>query len=134
MEETKQLIMPNVAECRKIWSEYITDIGGYYELTEFDHTPNKISRSLIRAVKRERGQAWLGKINVWGSFTAKMWEYKRGMVYNFSADYVIPFYDAELETMIEQFNAATERMVVGELLYKILATIDRDGGYYLNWT
>ena len=125
--------MPSIFACKKALHEHVRMEGGWIELQESDRTLNKISRGIIRAVKRERGQAWIGKINVYEGHNAKMREYKYGMVRNFEADYVIPFHDTELESMIEEYNSATDRMVIGEYLTKILGTIDRSG-YLLHWT
>ena len=72
---------------------YVQSEGGYYELNEFSSDINKYSRAKIRALKREKGEAWIGLINPYKSKVAEITQYTRGVVINFGASFVIPRFD-----------------------------------------
>ena len=63
-------------------------------MLESDTDVNDASRDVIETMQAEHGQAWLGKINLYGKERHGnhpfMWQWDGGMVYNFGADFVAP--------------------------------------------
>ncbi|GAC1475597.1 MAG: hypothetical protein PVSMB8_00310 [Vulcanimicrobiaceae bacterium] len=102
--------------------------------TEADNALNDSSRALVHAMADEHGQAWLGKINRYNSAKDPIvWKWDESIVYNFSADFVLPCDDAELARMIEAhggqpFKGARER--VDAIIDRIKAL----GGHLLVWS
>lgn len=113
---------------------YGIPIEGRWEL-------NKIQRAKIRAMKKEQGQAWLGRINVYKDWKQDhlQKEYKRGLVRNFQYDYALPCYDKQLEDMVKAYNetpidkGSINSKVLCIKIDEILARIKAIGGYHLTW-
>lgn len=109
-------------------ARYLQNIGGPWNLTEFDRMPNKISRAIVRAMREEHGEAWLVKINPDGDQRA-IWQYNYGVVHNFEADIVLPAYDIDLAIALWGYNGAPT-------ISRINAIFDRAevlGGICLIW-
>ena len=73
--------------------------------TEFDKSINDISRQKIVAMKKEYGECWLGKYNLYDKEHTqpyKMIEYTGQMVYNFEYAFILPKHDRTLEIMIDK--------------------------------
>lgn len=110
-------------------------------LPEADEGINGASRTLIRAMHKEHGEAWLGNVNLHkrykGEEEAAMWKYNaEDAIYTFGAAFVAPRYDAELVRLIdERFDApymgTKEDYERIEKIYTRLAEI---GGENLHWT
>jgi hypothetical protein len=73
--------------------------------SEFDHTGNKLSRSIIRAMKREHGKAYIYTVNA-NKYNPVVTEYIKGMVFNFSGSFVASVYDQNLIDLIRDRLAA----------------------------
>lgn len=129
------LLLKEVLEKETAW---IKSMGGFWAVTEGDWKQNKFSRSIVRAYRREHGQAWLGKINLYGEERHKdyhLTEYKKGMVFNFEYSFAVPCKDAELERLIiERDNAAYEGTASDiPMVERIMTRITELGGVHLRW-
>ena len=83
--------MKTLQQLQKEYLQAVKSMGGFLEATEFDQKLNSYQRAIIKAFKREKGQAFLGKINRYDKkepYSLK--KYISGMVYNFSYSFVIP--------------------------------------------
>jgi len=104
------------------------------------YTPvNSASRAMVCAMQQDHGQAWLGKINLYSDDDRQhiLWQYEPGKtVYNFGAAFVLPCYDAELERLIRERDAAPytgtrdDRKRVDAIVQRIGAL----GGVHLLWS
>ena len=107
------------------------------DLPEGDNGINGASRAIIAEVGKA-GAAWLGNVNLYEETRDKpiLWEWDRGMVYNFGAAFVIPCYDAELERMIRERDNApyTGTKDDAPRVQAILDRVDKLGGVSLIWT
>lgn len=77
---------------------------------EADDNLNDSCRRLIAAIADENGEAWLGRINLYGSerhgATPYIWKWDGSLVRNFSCAFVLPRYDAEVERMVRERDDA----------------------------
>lgn len=75
-------------------------------IPEADATMNGASRRVVQAYIAEYGKAWLGKSNA-DKDGPLLWEVNEDstwpIVYNFGADFVVPEYDADLESRIQKY-------------------------------
>jgi len=73
-------------------------------LPESDNEINNASRNVVKAMHKDHGECWLGKINLYGDDKDKpekaLWKYDGGTVYNFSSSFVVPCFDQELVDLI----------------------------------
>lgn len=95
--------MKTLEDIIAIENNYIRQCGGLLNIKEADENQNTISRCKIRAFKNKFGKCFLGKINRRENKPV-LREYRRGKIYNFDCDFVIPEYDTELEKMIKEYN------------------------------
>ena len=107
-------------------------------LPEADNHQNDRQRGIISAMKAERGDAWLGLINRHGEERERLplWQWDGGLVCNFAADFVVPRYDAKLEQLIVQREAApyTGSTDDAARLEPIIERVHTLGGVHLIWT
>lgn len=107
-------------------------------LPEADDEINDASRNVVQAFQDEHGEAWLGLINVYSSDKGKpvLWKWDGSLVLNFSAGFVVPKYDADLERLIHdrhspgEYSAKKNRST----LEAITIRIEELGGVLLLWT
>ena len=107
----------------------------YGELDEQQESNvNDRSREIVRLMADAHGgECWLGMINLYGN--PPLWKWNGQPVLNFSASFVIPHYDADLEKMIldrdagEYEGTAKDRKLVDW----ILTRIETLSGNYLYW-
>ena len=93
--------MKTMNELKQESTDYIIENKG---TSEFDMSINDISRMQIEAMKREIGQCWLGKINLYGDERKKEYHlipYSGQMVYNFEYDFCLPVNDDIIQYMIQ---------------------------------
>ena len=115
-EESAEAATPElseaVAEHGKRLQESAEEVDG--GLVEADTRLNNSARNVVAAMRTDRGQAWLGRINLrgkerpcaGGTVADVCWKWEGGMVYNFGADYVLPRYDQVLVNLILERDAA----------------------------
>lgn len=128
------------AYAKKQEALHILHTGGWLALREADKTINELNRSIIKAVKLQHGQAFLGKNNFDGEKRQKVIsgeatvyeEYKGQELYNFCCDFVVPVADAEIEKRIRQW-AAAELPLPAKLIDQITSRVDAIGGANLIW-
>ena len=105
---------------------------------EADANINDAARSLIAAVLRDHGSAWLGNVNrgrddhrpwIWA------WDGDQS-VENIGADFVMPAHDAELERLLQERHAAPYTGVAEDArrVEGILSRVSAVGGFSLVWT
>ena len=127
--------MKTLAEIQAGKHAYVKGVGGWFEVGEGNWRLNKFSRAKVRAFKRERGEAWLGNVNLHHNTKPNFQKYERGMVYNFQAHFVIPCDDTELKALIQERMDAeyTGTKADGDMVDVIFERIDAIGGIFLNW-
>ena len=107
-------------------------------LSEDDQEFNDLQRDIIRAMKEEHGEAWLGKINLTSHDEGKLviWRWNGSVVYNFECSFVIPCYDDELYRLImKRHNAIYEgTRKDSERLEPVMNRITELGGTHLVWS
>ncbi len=105
---------------------------------EGDEMLNYTAHEVIRAYKDEFGAAWLGKINLYAEDKGKppVWEWDGGQVYNFGACFVLPAYDAEIERLIKERDAAPYTGTKDDYarVDAITALVEQRGGDNLIWS
>jgi len=107
---------------------------------EADRDLNDANRALIAAMADERGECWLGKINLYGEErhgkAPVLWKWDGDLVYNFGCAFVVPAYDADLERLIRERDDAPYTGVAGDSVRveAIMARIAALGGHNLLWT
>ena len=87
---------------KKQFTELRTDCKDSGWISESNILYNKISRSLIRAMKKEKGSCWIWTCNPYGNNKEVVKEYKQGMIYNFQGSFITPVYDPDLEKMMKE--------------------------------
>lgn len=131
--------MLDLSMCRKLMTDVHIDAqrSGLFGPGETFDEVNRISRATIRAFKREKSTAWLGKINLYSQKDCKtiLVPYMGGMVQNFSCIFVVPKFDQKLVDMImNRYNSPSEGMSVDiKHIDRISDRIDRLGGIHLHW-
>lgn len=109
-------------------------------LPEADASVNNASRAVIQAMHNEHGQAWLGKINLHGDERhgghPVICKWDGGLVYNFGAEFVLSYFDAELQRLIQERDDAPYTSVAADVprVNAIMARIKSLGGVLLIWT
>jgi hypothetical protein len=90
------------------------------------------SHSLVAAMKKVRGSAWLGRVNGHGRRT--LWEWDGGMLSAAGADFVLPSYDAELDALLVSRYKAEYQGAANDAAWveAILDRIERLGGQLLH--
>ena len=113
------------------------------EPTEFDMSINIITARIPKAMYKDYGQCWLGKINLYTEDEKpfKLIQYrvpcpKEASLYNFSFDFCIPKHDPTLEQMIN--DRANEPYPYSgtkdwEKLQAIFNRIKELNGIHLTW-
>ena len=97
---------------------------------EADRRTNQISRAIIRAYK-SNGTAYVGKINGYEGMS----QYKKGKVYNFKYDFVVPCADDELDSLLRAWNGTSfYDTVKTATAYAIYDRIKDIGGVSLVWS
>lgn len=124
-----------------ILKEAIADGGCTFH--EADDRVNNASRRLVMSYYKERGAAWLGKVNRGGSDKPDLWQFNgeelfpnHAKVLNFEADFVLPCYDAEIVRMIEERHTPgsySPEKNAAEVT-AIHARIKALGGEHLHWS
>ena len=96
---------------------------------------NQISRATIRAARRQWGRAYLGDLNARPAHAQGLRQYRRGMVYNFGADFVLPGPDAEVLRLVRMYRRAPLNMArMACLLHQVIARVEQVGGVMLAWS
>lgn len=105
--------------------------------TEFDQHVNKLSRALIRAYKREHGQAFLGRINLYQEtrHLPVLQEYRKGIVRNFSCSVLLPTDDIGFKRMVLDRDRLPYLGTKDDYdkIKEIFDRLDNIGGQSLNW-
>lgn len=103
--------------------------------TEFDKRINDYSRQTIEAMKAEKGQAWLLKINRYKDETEKPYlvEYTGQDIYNFEYTAVIPVNDSEIIEMLKYYETLKFGDGIMTYIEKITKRIYDLGGVNLFW-
>lgn len=130
--------MKTVEQLENEYNREVKNHGGHWEVCEFDAPwVNAYSRAKVRAYKRKWGNAWLGKINLYGEERAKQtsfYQYKKGMIYNFQFDFVIPEDDEKLAKLIWERNQTfTTTKEDARLIDEIFDRITELKGIFLRW-
>jgi hypothetical protein len=108
-------------------------------IPEANETLNNLQREKISALYERNGKAFIGKINHYGGerelLTADVVfvQFFGQQVYNFEADFIVPFADRELAEMIVRWNAGGLPASL-ELISKITNRIHEIGGVSLRWS
>jgi hypothetical protein len=123
--------MKTLEQLNTIENNYIRQCGGV--CTEGDWKQNTISRNKARAMKRQYGKCFLGKINLYNKTDTILKEYNRGMIYNFGADFILPEYNAEIENMIKEYNNQPYSSKIIQDIKKIINKIESLNGINLLW-
>jgi hypothetical protein len=128
--------MPTLKVLKESTSNYLRVNDG---TSEFDQSINDISRLTIKAMKKEYGTCYLGKINLYGDERKekyKLVEYTGQTIYNFDFCFCIPVYDEEIETLIDNRDKAPYTDTKGdiELINHILKRIVELNGINLFWS
>ena len=113
----------------------IRDAGGVWDAFEGNEEINNASRTIVRTVAAQYGEAWLVKVNLYGPGPhTPMWQ--ANSVENFGADYVLLAYDQTLVDMILARQAApyTGTRQDAAILDPILDRIRDLGGKTLFWS
>ena len=97
--------------------------------TEFDSGLNDLTRKKISCFLREHGQAWLGRINPGFDKGPILREHTGELVYNFSANFIVPTNDSELVQLIEKWRNKSEIKVLDAIHLRIKQL----GGDHLHW-
>jgi hypothetical protein len=103
----------------------------YGKPSEFNHIHNKISRSKIRAMKKEYGSCFIWTVNPWNENDPVCRKYKKGMVFNFCGSFITSKYDPKLEKLLKnrlesEWTAKGDIEKINEIYYyanKLNATI-----------
>jgi hypothetical protein len=105
---------------------------------------NEASRAVVDAMLQENGEAWLCIVNVYEDtprcFDGKpvvLWKHTGDrIVRNFSASFVLPAYDADLERLILERHESTYTGTADDLerIEAIHAAAEKAGGIRLVWT
>lgn len=135
---TEEKNMMTLEQLQKLEFQKVKSCGGYWEVKEWDTWLNKFQRAKIRAFKREKGNAYLGKINYYDDERHKPIElknYKRGRIYNYEFSFIIPVDDKKLKELIyERDNSEyTGTKEDYEKITKITNRIYELGGLHLTW-
>jgi len=75
----------------------------------YENPLNDLQRELIATFAAEHGgEAWLGKVNLYDGDKRErvLWKWDGDLVLNFSASFVIPAYDEQLERLILERDRA----------------------------
>lgn len=125
-----------------ILKEAIAD--GSCTFHEADDRVNNSSRRLVMSYYKERGAAWLGKINRSGGTGPDLWQFdgeqlspNEAKVYNFGADFVVPCHDEQLVKLIAERhdpNVPYSPQKNVDTLEAINARIKELGGEHLHWS
>jgi hypothetical protein len=95
--------MTTLKECSRATMRYLIENNG---TSEFNMVINDISRETIKAMKRENGTCYLGKINLYDDDSFKLVEYTGQKVFNFEYAFCLPCYDERIEQMIDERSKA----------------------------
>ena len=105
-----------------------------YGVREADEILNDYNRRIIKAIKAEYGEAYLGNINYQMSDKSDIdmvyKEYVGQTLYNFCARFVVPYRDRVIEELVLDWrkNSSTKA------LDKLMDRIEEIGGYNLFWS
>lgn len=105
--------------------------------SEFERRLNELNRFLIEAFAKEKGEAWLGRVNRYEEDRGKPYlvKYEGQKVYNFEYTFIVPCHDKELITLIKEREGAeyTGTCEDAPRVTKILDRIKELGGASLVW-
>ena len=117
---------------------------------EADPERNEANRRVIEAMSAAHGgECWLGRVNLHQdlpedddgqheppNWMTALWKWSGKPVYNFGASFVVPRYDAELERLIREREAApyTTTAADYERVTAIHERLDAVGGVCLHWS
>lgn len=132
-----ELWKPTLKECSKKTTEYLVTHEGL--TSEFDQSINDISRETIKAMKRESGVCYLGKINLYDDDRKKPYkltEYTGQRIYNFEYCFCLPCYDEVIERMIEERDKAPYTGTAEDCrrVEAIADRVQQIGGKHLFWS
>lgn len=105
---------------------------------ESDSALNDASRALVQAMHEAHGEAWLGKINLYHGDEGKpcVWKWDGRIVHTFSAAFVLPARDEEVERLI--IERATSRYcgtaADADAVHAIIERVEAAGGKLLFWS
>jgi hypothetical protein len=125
---------PTLKECRQKTAEYLIANDGL--TSEFDMSINDISMEKIKAMKRECGTCFLGKINLYDGDSYKLVEYTGQKIHAFEYCFCLPCYDEQIEKMIDERNKApyTDTTHDGKRIKLIVDRIQQLNGHHLLWS
>lgn len=130
--------MNTLAECQTAAANYLRRHWNNGGTSEFDQSINGISRATIEAMKAEKGECWMFKINRYKGDEDKpfMVEYTGQMVYNFEYAAIVPCYDKELENLLKDYtkDSGYHSCTIMQKITAIMEKIDQLGGVNLTWS
>jgi hypothetical protein len=131
-----ELWKPTLKECSELTTKYLITHGG---TSEFNKLINDVSRETIKAMKRECGTCYLGKINLYDNDRKKPYKlvkYTGQKIYNFEYCFCLPCYDEEVERMIEERDKApyTGTAEDSRRVEAITERVQQIGGKHLFWS
>lgn len=118
---------------------FIEEIPGYIDAV------NTQTRQELAEFAEKHGQVWLGKVNLYDKDTGDLWPYvpesdpqwerEKDFVFNFGANFALPFEDKQVEQMVKD---RAKREYTGtkddyELVTAIFDRIQEVGGIVLTW-
>jgi predicted MPP superfamily phosphohydrolase len=134
--------MKTLEELNTIENQFIKNCGGYWNVTEFDHKQNTISRNKIRTLKNQYGKCFLGNINYYDEQRKNidnepiLKEYKKGMIYNFSCAFAVPVHSPELVELIRNYNKSHDpfngKLIMQEI-EEIFNKVEELNGINVRW-
>ena len=135
--------MATVKEARaKLAHEFIRgarDVDGLFP-GESDAEVNRASEELVKAMKAEHGEAWLGQVNLYGEQRGKpehaLWKWDGSTIYTFGSSFVAPRYDEELVRLIMKRDTTPYTTTAADAVRvdAIHARLEEIGGVTLFWT
>ena len=121
---------------------YVMACGGYGNIREADEDYNDMNRELIAAFRQKHGNAYIGKVNIWGKEELEdtiagrrsvFTEYVGEPLRNFACDFVVPVEDRLLSELIRSWNVDKTLPKKGADAAKITARVEEIGGMNFVW-
>ena len=140
---TKLTPMQKLNKLKHNQTQYLTSVGGPFEMKEGDEVYNNLTRHIISAYAAAHPHSYVGDINIYGEQRSNvaagkaspLKAYKGEKIYNFGCDFIVPMRDQTLEELLRDYNAAWSATTsVTDLLDEIIKRIYKIGGELLLWT
>lgn len=113
----------------RLTAKQLSDLNFRRGRFEADRIQNGLARALIRAVKNDgHGKCYLGKFN---TDKPGLIEYRKGRIYNFSCDFVIPEFDEAVQRWLLEYHDESGNL---KPVQDIIKRLDRLHGYSVFWS